>query len=214
MRPGMPSLAVAKPPRWRVPWVAADDARLARRHGVRLDPHTVRGPKLRKTCSPSESSPDWAVSRSAEGTTREVWPRIVHDVMTWIEEHGYEHVGPGRDFFLETNEAEPGKQVFEIQAPFRRPAEPVPVVARSDFGPALRQHRPDVRCSSPAGSPADTGEPAAWSDGQLRTPVLVAKGGERLIAARQHSGGQRQHCRALGGPGVGLQEQVNRAELR
>jgi DNA-binding transcriptional MerR regulator len=64
-----------------------------------------------------------------QGTSREVWPRIVHDVMAWIEEHGYEHVGPGRDFFLESNDAEPGKQVFEIQAPFRRSAEPVPVVA-------------------------------------------------------------------------------------
>ncbi len=64
-----------------------------------------------------------------QGTTREVWPRIVHDVMTWIEEHGYEHVGPGRDFYLEINDAEPSKQVFEIQAPLRRPGEPVPVVA-------------------------------------------------------------------------------------
>jgi DNA-binding transcriptional MerR regulator/effector-binding domain-containing protein len=64
-----------------------------------------------------------------QGTTREVWPQIVHDVMTWIEEHGYEHVGPGRDFFLEINDAEPSRQVFEIQAPLRRPTEPVPVVA-------------------------------------------------------------------------------------
>lgn len=64
-----------------------------------------------------------------QGTTREVWPRIVHDVMTWIEEHGYEHVGPGRDFFLEINDAEPSRQVFEIQAPLRRPTEPVRVVA-------------------------------------------------------------------------------------
>ena len=64
-----------------------------------------------------------------QGTTREVWPRIVHDVMAWIEEHGYEHVGPGRDYYLEINDAEPGKQVFEIQAPLRRPGDPVPAVA-------------------------------------------------------------------------------------
>ncbi len=63
-----------------------------------------------------------------QGTTREVWPRIVHDVMGWIEEHGYQHVGPGRDFYLELNDAEPGKQVFEIQAPLRRPSDPVPAV--------------------------------------------------------------------------------------
>jgi effector-binding domain-containing protein len=63
------------------------------------------------------------------GTTREVWPRIVQDVMSWIEEHGYEHVGPGRDFFLEINEADPSKQVFEIQAPLRRPTDPVRAVA-------------------------------------------------------------------------------------
>jgi DNA-binding transcriptional MerR regulator len=64
-----------------------------------------------------------------QGATREVWPRIVNDVMSWIEEHGYAHVGPGRDFFLETNDEEPGKQVFEIQAPLRRPEDPVPAVA-------------------------------------------------------------------------------------
>jgi DNA-binding transcriptional MerR regulator len=64
-----------------------------------------------------------------QGTAREVWPRIVHDVMAWIEEHGYRHVGPGRDFYLELNDAEPSKQVFEIQAPLRRPSDPVPAVA-------------------------------------------------------------------------------------
>lgn len=64
-----------------------------------------------------------------QGTAREVWPRIVHDVMAWIEEHGYEHVGPGRDFYLEINDAEPSRQVFEIQAPLRRPDDPVPDVA-------------------------------------------------------------------------------------
>jgi DNA-binding transcriptional MerR regulator len=64
-----------------------------------------------------------------QGATRDVFPRIVHDVMTWIEEHGYEHVGPGRDFYLEINDDDPSKQVFEIQAPLRRPADPVPAVA-------------------------------------------------------------------------------------
>ncbi|MGH3153584.1 MAG: MerR family transcriptional regulator [Streptosporangiaceae bacterium] len=69
-----------------------------------------------------------------QGTTREVWPRIVHDVMAWIEEHGYRHVGPGRDFYLELNDDEPSKQVFEIQAPLRRPADPVPAVAPQRAG--------------------------------------------------------------------------------
>jgi DNA-binding transcriptional MerR regulator len=64
-----------------------------------------------------------------QGSVRDVWPRIVNDVMTWIEEHGYEHVGPGRDYFLEINETDPTKHVFEIQAPLRRPGSPVPVVA-------------------------------------------------------------------------------------
>jgi DNA-binding transcriptional MerR regulator/effector-binding domain-containing protein len=63
-----------------------------------------------------------------QGTTHEVWPRIVHDVMAWIEEHGYEHVGPGRDFYLDSGAADPGQQVFEIQAPLRRPSDPVPAV--------------------------------------------------------------------------------------
>ncbi len=64
-----------------------------------------------------------------QGTTRDVYPQIVRDVMTWIEEHGYEHVGPGRDFYLEINDDEPSRQVFEIQAPLRRPADPAPAVA-------------------------------------------------------------------------------------
>jgi effector-binding domain-containing protein len=64
-----------------------------------------------------------------QGTARDVYPQIVNDVMTWIEEHGYEHVGPGRDFYLEINDDDPSKQVFEIQAPLRRPADPVPAVA-------------------------------------------------------------------------------------
>jgi DNA-binding transcriptional MerR regulator len=64
-----------------------------------------------------------------QGTARDVFPQIVHDVMTWIEEHGYEHVGPGRDFYLEINDDDPSKQVFEIQAPLRRPADSVPAVA-------------------------------------------------------------------------------------
>jgi DNA-binding transcriptional MerR regulator len=64
-----------------------------------------------------------------QGTTREVWPRIVNDVMSWIEQNGYEHVGPGRDYYLEINDTDPAKQVFEIQAPLRRPEDPVPAVA-------------------------------------------------------------------------------------
>jgi len=71
-----------------------------------------------------------------QGATREVWPRIVHDVMSWIEEHGYAHVGPGRDFFLEINAKEPGQQVFEIQAPLRRPEDPVPAVAPQRLRPS------------------------------------------------------------------------------
>jgi effector-binding domain-containing protein len=76
-----------------------------------------------------------------QGTTREVWPRIVKDVMAWIEEHGYQHVGPGRDFYLEINDAEPSKQVFEIQAPLCRPGDPVPEVAP-------RRLRPDRMAAS------------------------------------------------------------------
>jgi DNA-binding transcriptional MerR regulator len=75
-----------------------------------------------------------------QGTVREVWPQIVHDTMAWIEEHGYEHVGPGRDFYLQLNDADPSQQVFEIQAPLRRPADPLPAVAPqripSDRAPA------------------------------------------------------------------------------
>jgi DNA-binding transcriptional MerR regulator len=69
-----------------------------------------------------------------QGTAREVWPRIVHDVMAWIEEHGYRHVGPGRDFYLQINDEEPASQVFEIQAPLRRPDDPVPDVAPRRIG--------------------------------------------------------------------------------
>jgi len=77
-----------------------------------------------------------------QGTARDVYPRIVHDVMTWIEVHGYEHVGPGRDFYLEINDDDPGKQVFEIQAPLRRPTDPVPAVAPRRL-PADRAARRD-----------------------------------------------------------------------
>jgi hypothetical protein len=43
-------------------------------------------------------------------------------------------VGPGRDFYLELNDDEPSKQVFEIQAPLRRPSDPVPAVAPQRTG--------------------------------------------------------------------------------
>jgi DNA-binding transcriptional MerR regulator len=69
-----------------------------------------------------------------QGTAREVWPQIVHDVMAWIEEHGYRHVGPGRDFYLQISDDEPASQVFEIQAPLRRPEDPVPDVAPRRIG--------------------------------------------------------------------------------
>jgi DNA-binding transcriptional MerR regulator len=69
-----------------------------------------------------------------QGTAREVWPRIVHDVMAWIEEHGYQHVGPGRDFYLQLDDDDPSQQVFEIQAPLRRPSDPVPAVAPRPLG--------------------------------------------------------------------------------
>jgi effector-binding domain-containing protein len=64
-----------------------------------------------------------------QGTARDGYPRIVHDVMTWIEEHGYDHVGPGHDCYPEINDDDPSKQVFEIQAPLRRTADPVPAIA-------------------------------------------------------------------------------------
>ena len=64
-----------------------------------------------------------------QGATRDVWPQIVVDTMRWIEEHGYEHVGPGRDYFLELHGVDSDQNVFEIQVPVRRPEDPVPLVA-------------------------------------------------------------------------------------
>jgi hypothetical protein len=64
-----------------------------------------------------------------QGATHQVWPRLVNDVLAWVEQNGYVHVGPGRDYVLDINVEDPTKQVFEIQMPIRHPDEPVPVVA-------------------------------------------------------------------------------------
>lgn len=65
-----------------------------------------------------------------QGSVRAVWPEIVNGTMRWIEEHGYEQVGLGRDHALERYHR-PGtnKNIFELQVPIRRPGDPVPLVA-------------------------------------------------------------------------------------
>jgi DNA-binding transcriptional MerR regulator len=64
-----------------------------------------------------------------QGATHQVWPRIVNDVLAWVEQNDYVHVGPGRDYVLDISVEDPAKQVFEIQMPIRRPDGPMPMVA-------------------------------------------------------------------------------------
>ena len=56
------------------------------------------------------------------------WARIVKDVLAWVEQNDYVHVGPGRDYVLDINVEDPAKPVFEIQMPVRRPDDAVPLV--------------------------------------------------------------------------------------
>jgi DNA-binding transcriptional MerR regulator/effector-binding domain-containing protein len=59
------------------------------------------------------------------GPAASIFPMVYHDLVRWIEEHGYHPVpGPSRDVWVHDKDdiTDPGPQVFEIQLPFTRPA--------------------------------------------------------------------------------------------
>jgi DNA-binding transcriptional MerR regulator/effector-binding domain-containing protein len=60
------------------------------------------------------------------GPAAGIFPMVYHDLVRWIEEHGYRPVpGPGRDVWVHEihDIADVDQQVFEIQLPFTRPAD-------------------------------------------------------------------------------------------
>jgi DNA-binding transcriptional MerR regulator len=59
------------------------------------------------------------------GPSTSIFPMVYHDLVRWIEAHGYRPVpGPGRDVWVHEVDdlADVAEQVFEIQLPFTRPA--------------------------------------------------------------------------------------------
>jgi DNA-binding transcriptional MerR regulator/effector-binding domain-containing protein len=57
------------------------------------------------------------------GPAATIFPMVYHDLVRWIEEHGYHLVpGPGREVWVHDKDdiTDPGPQVFEIQLPFTR----------------------------------------------------------------------------------------------
>jgi DNA-binding transcriptional MerR regulator len=60
-----------------------------------------------------------------EGNGRDVFPNAISDLYAWMEVHGYERVGLGRDIFRHTD-PDRSKWVYEIQYPMHRPDEPIP----------------------------------------------------------------------------------------
>jgi DNA-binding transcriptional MerR regulator len=59
------------------------------------------------------------------GPAATIFPMVYHDLVRWIEEHGYHPVpGTGREVWVHDKDdiADPGPQVFEIQLPFTHSA--------------------------------------------------------------------------------------------
>jgi len=57
------------------------------------------------------------------GPAATIYPMVYHDLVRWIEEHGYRPVpGAGRDVWVHDKDdmTDPGPQIFEIQMPFTR----------------------------------------------------------------------------------------------
>jgi len=60
------------------------------------------------------------------GLAANIFPMVYHDLAGWVEEHGYDAHGPGREIWVNEVDdiADVDQQVFEIQLPFTRPQTP------------------------------------------------------------------------------------------
>ncbi len=59
------------------------------------------------------------------GPAATIFPMVYHDLIRWIEEHGYRSdAGPGREVWVHDKDdpTDAGGQIFEVQLPFTRPA--------------------------------------------------------------------------------------------
>jgi DNA-binding transcriptional MerR regulator/effector-binding domain-containing protein len=63
------------------------------------------------------------------GTVTHIYDGLYAELARWLEQHGLEHVGAGRDAFLEDSDDPEAEVVVEIQWPIRRPGEAAPSVA-------------------------------------------------------------------------------------
>jgi DNA-binding transcriptional MerR regulator/effector-binding domain-containing protein len=60
------------------------------------------------------------------GLAADIFPMVYHDLLRWVEEHGYEAHGTGREVWVNEVDdiADADQQVFEIQLGFTRPEPP------------------------------------------------------------------------------------------
>jgi effector-binding domain-containing protein len=60
------------------------------------------------------------------GLAADIFPMVYHDLLRWVEEHGYEAHGTGREVWVNEVDdiADADQQVFEIQLGFTRPETP------------------------------------------------------------------------------------------
>lgn len=64
-----------------------------------------------------------AVTAVRKGPSSNIFPMIYDDLFGWVNEHGYQAAGPGRDIWVtEVDDiAKVAQQVVEVQLPFTRP---------------------------------------------------------------------------------------------
>jgi DNA-binding transcriptional MerR regulator/effector-binding domain-containing protein len=66
-----------------------------------------------------------AVATVRSGRAASIFPVVYHDLARWAEEQGFQISPPGREIWVHEidDPADADQQVFEVQLPFRRPAE-------------------------------------------------------------------------------------------
>ena len=101
------------------------------------------------------------------GPAASIFPMVYHDLLRWIEEHGYEAAGPGREIWVNEVDdiADVDQQVFEIQLPFTRPTPPRLAMhpAEQLAAECTRGHLKLAEQLRYARRPAGCAEPGGWS---------------------------------------------------
>jgi effector-binding domain-containing protein len=64
-----------------------------------------------------------AAAAVRSGLAASIYPMVYQDLAAWVQAHGYQPNGPGRDIWLHEVDdiSEADQQVFEAQLPFTRP---------------------------------------------------------------------------------------------